>query len=314
MWHGIPMWGGGGIPVTGGNIYWVNPTTGIDTNIGTSKVKPVETLAEAVDRVTTDNHDIILMSAAATHSVTEMITLSKSRVHIIGLDGATRRFGQRAKLSMGVTTAATDLAVLKNTGVGNTFTNLKFMSSNTKEQSLYSVIEAGEYAEYNGCEIYKSSLLDGDAVAELVLNGDSAQFNGCTIGSLANFITATGVRANILLTGAIGGEGKVMRDCVFSDCLIWRNSGHTANRFVWAPAAADVERLLLFERTGFINAVNAVADPAECVDAGAALTAGNIILDPLCYCANATKLATQTGILVTGPAPAAGQGIAVNAA
>ena len=76
---------------------------------------------------------------------------------------------------MGVTTAATDIAVMQNTGVGCTFGGLKFDSANTVAESLYAVAEGGEYSIYSGCEFYKSTDLNETAAAEILNNGDSAQ-------------------------------------------------------------------------------------------------------------------------------------------
>ena len=91
--------------------------------------------------------------------------------------------GARARITMGVTTAATDIAILENTGVGNTFTGLKFDSANTKDESLYSIVEAGEYTIYDNCEFYKSTDLDETAAAEVANNGDSVQWLNCVFGS-----------------------------------------------------------------------------------------------------------------------------------
>jgi hypothetical protein len=101
---------------------------------------------------------------------------------------------------------------------------------------------------------------------------------------------------------------------MFENCLFWRRSSHVNNRFVYSAADADVERQLLFKGCGFINAANSAAVPAQAIAGAASFTIGQIILDPTCYGVNITKMSTTTGVFVTGPAPAAGQGIAVNAA
>jgi len=212
---------------------------------------------------------------------------------------------------MGVTTG-TAIAVLQNTGVGNTFTNIKFDSSDTLSTSVYAVAEGGEYSQYTSCEFYKSTDLDQDAAAELLMNGDSSYFKNCTFGSNANAVTATGARPCVLLTkGTI--TGKACRDSMFEDCLFWRQAdGATANSFVHSAAAADVERMLLFKNCMFYSDVTSAYTPAVAISAAATLTVGRIVVmgggEVGC-----TALATATGVWSANPTLTAGGGSAIQA-
>lgn len=318
--NGITSFGmvvtGNGIPATPGTTYFVDYGNGSD-GVGeksNSIKRPFKTITKAYGLATTNKDDIICLMGSDAHTLTEMLTVAKNRVHFIGLDCASRRYGQNAKVDLNVTTAATDLGTILNTGVRNSFMNIKFRNLNTVTEGIYSVLEGGEYAEYRNCEFYKETDLTETGAADLVLNGDSAQFFNCTVGSLANLVVGTVVRANVLLTGGIAGSGKVMRDCTFENSLFWRRSGSTSDRFVYAAADADVERLLLFKGCGFINAKNSTAVPAQAIATGASLTVGAIVLDPTCYGVNVTKMSTSTGVYVSGAAPNNGTGIAVNAA
>ncbi len=309
-------------PRTSGNIYFVIKSTdafyaellsklNVKYADGTSAVHT--TVASAYAATTSGRNDVIAIFPG-THSATAMISVTKNLVHFVGVDLRNAMgYGARAKLSMGVTTAATDLGVLQNTGIGNSFENIKFMSSNTKAESLYSVVEAGEYAVYRNCELYKDTDLDQTGAAELVQNGDSALFERCTIGSSANETVGAIVRANVLLTRGIVA-GKVSRDSSFVDCILWRKSGHADNRFVYGANANDVERLLLFKGCTFYNNRLAAADPAQAIAFGAAQTEGDVVVDPTCMAVNVTKVSTTTGVMVGGAAVNAGAGIAVNAA
>lgn len=313
-----------GVPLTTGNVYFVIPASDSNYVEFYNKYQKVyadgsqavhNTISSAYSAVVSNRHDVVLISANSAHAQTSMLDISKSRVHFVGMSmrGGAMGMGARSRITMGVTTAATDLAVLKNTGVGNTFRNLKFDSSNTKAESLYAVIEAGEYAIWEGCEFYKSTDLDETGAAELVLNGDSAQFKNCVIGSLANAISGTIVRANVLLTKEIGGSGKVMRDCVFDHCYFWRQSSHANNRFVYSAADADVERMLVFENCVFWNAANSAGTPAQCIAGAATFTVGSILVVNPAFI-KATKLSTTTGVFVTGAATGATAGLATQAA
>lgn len=305
---------GTGIPPTPGNIYFVNYGTGTDAGSGKNPTQPWKTLEYAYSQVVTNNDDVICLMGSSTHTLSAMLTISKNRVHLIGIDGTNGRYyGQNAKVSLTATSGATNVFTMKNTGVRNSFTNIKFINESTVAQGLYCVGEGGEYAIYTNCEIYKSTDLDETTAAELVLNGDSAQFIGCTIGSLANVLVGDIIRPCVELTKEIVGTGLVTRDCTFVDCQFWRNLAGTAGVFIRAAASADVERLLQLKNCTFI-AANLGSTPAVCISAGASLTDGWITLDSQCAGFNVTKIATATGILVAGSAVNSGTGIAVNAA
>jgi len=190
--------GANGIPVTmPGNVYYV--VASADSNYtsfykdhqkkysdGTAAVH--STLSSAYSAVTPNRNDVILISANAAHAQTSILDVSKSRVHFVGmgLRGGAMGLGARARITMGVTTSALDIAVMKNTGVGNTFRNLKFDSANTKDESLYAVAEGGEYTIYENCQFYKSTDLNETGAAEVLNNGDSAQWIRCSLIQLVD--------------------------------------------------------------------------------------------------------------------------------
>ena len=239
----------------------------------------------------TNKNDVALLSANAGHPVSSMLDISKNRCHFISLDGGRSGVGMgaRTRITMGVTTAATDLGVMQNTGVGNTFTGIKFDSSNTVAESLYSIVEAGEYAVYNRCEFYKSSDLDDAGAAEIALNGDSAQFINCTIGSSAN---ETGnIRANVLCTGGIV-SGKKLRDCYFENCMFLAKADDTDKVFVYGANATDIERSLTFKGCTFFNNPLSAGTPAAAIAFGAAQTQGAVFCDANCAVVDVTVMGT----------------------
>lgn len=318
---GVPTMGMNGLPTTFGNVFFVDYENGSNGNTGTSMKSPFKTIAYALSMCVTNNDDVIVLRGHATaHPATDatasntatMLTTSINRVHLVGLDGAWRAYGQGARIQLTATTGATNIAVLKNTGVRNSFTNIKFDNESTVTQSVYGVVEGGEYAQYTNCEFYNGKNYDATGAADFVLNGDSTQFKNCTFGSLATPLSGDILRPCVLLTKAIAGTGLVTRDAKFEDCTFWRNASHVDNVFVYAAADSDVERLIEFKRCGFIYNRASAAKPAVCISTPT-LTTGHIILDPACY-TNCTKIATATGIIVTGAAPNSGTGIGVNAA
>lgn len=296
-----------------GDTYFVDYRNGLDTNDGKSKSNAFKTLSAAYDACTSNNGDVIFVDGDSTVAETEMITWAKNRITVIGVGGL-RSYGQAAKISLGVTTAATDIATLKVTGVRNNFYNLKFINNNTVAEGIYCVVDGGEYTHFDHCEFYKSTDMDVTGAAELVCNGDSSVYSNCTIGSLATARSGAVIRACVLFTKGLAGAGKVARDVTFEDCNFWINASNTANRFVYGANATDIERIAKFKRCDFINNGASAAVPAQNVAFGSALTVGSVLLKD-CSSVNAgTAMSTTTGVFVDGAVPTAGTtGISVQA-
>jgi hypothetical protein len=312
---GIPCVGGGGIPATSGQVVFVDSDNGSDgRSLKSNSIKRAfKTIAKAYASVVSNANDVIALVGSATHTLTEMLTVAKNRVHFIGLDCAGRMYGQGAKVSLGITTAVTDLATILNLGGRNSFQNLKIINSNTLAQALYSFIDGGEYMFMNGCEIYKESMLNITGAAELVMNGDSAQVYRTTIGSLANLLVGNVIRPNVLMTKGIAGAGLVARDVAFKDCQFWKKASHVNNRFFYGANATDVERMLLIENGLFFSQKLSGAVPAQCVEFAAEQTSGYVLLRN-CESIGNTKLSTTTGVYIAGTVPGyATSGIAVAA-
>jgi len=293
---------GGGV-LGAGRIMYVAPSTSASYAYWQGKVNSSDlytTVAAAYADAVTGRNDIIVLSPD-THTVTAMLNVSKNRVHFVGADlrdGV--GMGARAKISMGVTTAATDIATMQNTGIGNTFTSIKFLNSNTVAQGIYCVAEGGEYTVYKNCEFYKSTDLDVTGAAEILNNGDSAQWLNCTIGSSANELSGAVIRPCMLVTAVL--SGKKCRDNVMLDCVLLRKSGNVANRFIYGANATDVERMFYIDRTLFFSNPLGAATPAVGVDFGAAQTEGAVVLGAGCSSVDVTVLgATGEGVYVLAP-------------
>jgi len=298
---GIPVYGG--LPLTfSGDTWFVDYRNGDDTNNdGKAPEKAFKTLSAAYAACTSNNGDVIIIDGDSTVAETEMITWAKNRITVIGTNGG-RHYGQGAKVSIGVTTAATDIALLKVTGVRNNFIGIKFISNNTVAEGLYTVAEGGEYTTYTNCEFYKSTDLDDAGASEFLHNGDSTQFYNCTFGSSAN---QTGnIRANVLLTATLAG--KKCRDTYFENCIFLGKADDTDKVFVYGANATDVERMLYMKDCIFMNNVLGAGTPAHAVGFGAAQTQGTVILKD-CASVDCTVMAqAAVGIYVAGAVPTFG--------
>jgi hypothetical protein len=282
-----------------GNNYYVDYRNGADGNDGLTWATAFRTYSKAVSAVTSNNNDIIWIDGDSTVAETAMVTISKNRVHTIGVNGFLGHYGQGAKISIGVTTAATDIACIKNTGVRNTFTGIKVISNNTVAEGLYAFAEGGEFSRFHNCEFYKSTDLDDAGASEFLNNGDSAMFYNCTFGSTAN---ETGnIRANMLVTATL--SGKKCRDTYIENCLFFGKADDTDKVFIYGANATDVERMFMVKDSTFYNAALASGVPAHAVGFGAAQTEGSVILKN-CTSVNCTIMAqAAVGIYVDGAVP-----------
>ena len=281
-----------------GDTYFVDYRNGSDSNDGKSINKAFKTLSAAYDACTSNNNDVIYIDGDSTVAETEMIDWTKNRITVIGVGGC-GHYGQAAKVSIGVTTAATDIALLKVTGVRNTFVGIKFISNNTVAEGLYTVAEGGEYTTYVNCEFYKSTDLDDAGASEFLHNGDSTAFYSCTFGSSAN---ETGnIRANVLFSATL--SGKKCRDTYFENCIFWSKADDTDKVMLYGANATDIERMCLLKDCTFYNNPLSSGTPAHAVGFGAAQTQGCVILKN-CTSVDCTVMAQASrNIYVDGAVP-----------
>lgn len=274
-------------------------------------------VSDALAAMESNNNDVLVFDGNSTHTLTAMLDVSGSRQHFVGIDwlhGIHRPYGQSTKVSLGVTTAATDIGTIKNTGVRNSFRGIKFINNNTVAEGIYCFVDGGEYTYLEDVEVYKSTDLDVTGAAEFVCNADSPLYKNSTFGSLADARSGSIIRAAMLFTKGLAGSGKVARDVRIEDSAFWIQCTSTSNRFVYGANATDIERVAEFDRCRFIANGASSAIPAQNVAFGASLTVGSVLLNG-CTSVNAgTAMSTTTGVFVDGAAPtAASSGIAVQA-
>lgn len=270
-------------------------------------------LANAYTAAVTNRHDMILLGGNATHTLTAALAVSKSRLTFVGM-GVLRQFGQAAKVSLGVTTEATDIATVINTGVRNAFINIKFLNSNTVAQGIYCFADGGEYTVLDHVELYKSTDLDQTGAAELVANGDSSQYKDCYIGTTVDAISGSIIRPCVTFSRGLATTGAVARDVTFKNCIFARKFGDTANRFMYGAEANAVERMCLIENCVFWGAKLSTAIPAQNIGFGSSLTDGDVLVRNCSSIRASTAMSTTTGVFVDGPVPAADTvGIALQA-
>lgn len=294
-----------------GNIWYVDYRKGSDTNDGKTWATAFRAYSAAVTAAASNNNDIIYVDGDSQVVEAAMVTVSKNRLHTIGWNGAPGIMGQGARIACTATAGATNIASVKNTGVRNTFTGIKFESAMTIAESLYAFVEAGEFTRFFNCSFYKSSDLDDNGASEIAMNGDTPMFYNCCFGSTAN--ETGGIRPNVLVTGGIV-SGKKCRDAYFEGCIFLAKADDTDKVMVYGANATDVERLFYMKDCLFYNAKLASGVPAHAVGFGAAQTEGSVILKN-CTSVNCTVMAqAAVGIYVDGAVPTFGtSGVSVAA-
>lgn len=175
------------------------------------------TFLEAYTACQSNNNDVIALDAATTHSVATLLTWSKSRIHVLGFDGGGRRVQQGAKIQLsGAVDAA---AVLKVTGVRNSFRNIKFIQASTHANALNVVQFAGEGNYYEDCSFIfgVADNLGSTSATEALMGEDSGTFVRCSFGT--DVLLNTAARAVMTLdaiTGASSADGA--KSNRFIDC------------------------------------------------------------------------------------------------
>ena len=147
---GIPVYGSGGALAGLSDVFFVDYGNGSDgvSKKANSFTRPWKTIAKAEDALTTNKNEGIALIGSSTHVLTEMLDWDKSRCHMFGYDPVNRMYGNNAKVSLTATSGATNIATMKNTGVRNSFKNIKFINASTVAEGIYCVAEGGEYAYY----------------------------------------------------------------------------------------------------------------------------------------------------------------------
>ncbi len=254
MVHGI-------VPVFGRVFIVCDPDDSADPNFqklqevcstdSTGVLRFYTSLKEAYDATTTNNNDVILLDAHSAHVLTTGLTVSKSRVHFIGMDGGERLQAQGARVQ--TTDAAAVAYVIRNTGTRNSFRNIKFTMNDTNAAAIHCFEEGGEGTLFKNCSFIFSVVdnLDLTTASEFVCGSDSATYIDCTFGAATLTTTASGGRT-VCLYDAVTGGATTPRDNVFRNCIFTIESSDAGSLFVSMAASGDAKGINNFDNCTFI--------------------------------------------------------------
>lgn len=305
--------------MSAGQIFWVIEDSDEDyQRMMQDHPKNVFTTVEAAYAATTSNrNDIIFLNSQTAHTISAMLTVDGNRTHFVGMDGGGRQTGHGSRLVMGVTTAATDIAVVKVTGVRNSFTNIKIESNNTVAEGLYALVDAGEYTCWRNCSFLKLTDLDQASAADVVAGGDSTTWRNCEFGAAT--LKATAARPVMIIDKSLAGSNGMM-DNNFFECNFVSYTSSSSRVFIKLVANQDGQRYAMFRSCAFINwdiiatgttMTNAVYGVSGQTQLYLIFDANTIVVG----CTNFAASANNAGVYICAPVPtAATSGIAVNAA
>lgn len=274
------------------------------------------TLAGAYAAADSNRNDVIILGAQGTHELDTMLTVSKSRVHFIGLDyllSGGRETAQRSKVQLSTTgNAAAVAATISNSGAGNTYRGLKIMNSGTDAASVAAFIDSGEATLIEYSSIMKFTDLDQATVADFICRADSYTYKNVEFGFDTLVQTAARPTFKYLKDGSTRAKHGRVIDCIFTCASSEATKVHVS--------VADTSSLAfenIFIRPIFINALVSSASAAALTNAVASasgLVEGNIFMvNPA---SNSTNLCAGTTdqIQVSGPVSSQQAGEAVTPA
>ncbi len=248
---GVPMFGLGGMIPIPGNIYFVHPTLGIDSNSGLAPDRALSTLSQAHSLMTANQNDVAIVignssdSSANVVSETATLTWSKNLCHIIGT--AYNRISHRVSIRA-VTNDFTPLVSV--TADGCVFANFHVFHGYATAETQIAWAETGQRnAHYNLHIGGMGAQLAADAAGSrcVTLSGDGVRyFKDCTFG----LDTLDRAAAN----ATIGFLSQAVRD-IFEDCyFLMRADTATTPVHIAADSSLIIDRFVLFKNCIFYNA------------------------------------------------------------
>jgi len=165
------------------------------------KVRLYTTIAAAYAAAVSNANDVILLSSNSSHSEA-MLTVSKSRIHFLGMDGGGRLNSQGSKISTPATSVAASIAVIKNTGTRNTYRNIKFIQNGTNAAQVTAFWDTGEGTFVKNCSFHHNSLLTTAARSSLKFQGDTCHYEDCQIGNSTVYTNVDNVAPLLIKTPA----------------------------------------------------------------------------------------------------------------
>lgn len=233
---------------------------------------PIE---QAYNAAESNNNDVILLDANSTHLLSTGMTVSKNRVHFIGMDGGDRYVQQGAKIGNGSSDATA--FVWKTTGVRCSYRNIKFIQNSTNAAALTVYQEGGEGTLMKNTSVTfgVANNLGGATTYEVVMGGDSCTYVNCQFGQ--DTLLTSAARKVMIIDQVNGFECK---SNVFIDCTWLISSSNAGAEAIGMAAAGDILFTNHFIRPSFIASLDSAGGVActRAVTTANGTTKGTILL------------------------------------
>lgn len=300
--------------ITTGNIVYLDPFGGLDSNSGEAPTAAVTTLATAYDKLREGKNDVVaLISNGLTTSTARLssgFTWSKNAAHIVGVSSGVN-ISNRSRIAP--TAAATAFAnFFTVSGSGCRFQNVQwFHGFDTGTTSAIAMAVTGGRNMFANCHIAGM----GDTASAQSAGSRSLKISGTGENMFVDTTIGLDTISSNTSNAAIEFAGGAPRN-QFIGCLLPRMTSSATTVFIVVSAAAGSDRFQYFRDCSFINAIKSTSTAMT----GAALLAasmGGMLVFKDCTIVGCTKVGADATslaqIYVDGAAPtAATSGLAVN--
>ncbi len=290
----------GGVPVgmdmlglAGGDVFFLDPANGNDSNTGKTPAEAFKTLPIAYAALT-DNHNDVLVYIAGTGSISLSVAFewAKNYTHFLGVCSPTR-VGQRARIFQAA--GAVNLSPLfLISGSGCVFSNLYIFQGVADTGSLIDVEVTGFRNYFKNVHFagggHTTQAIDG-GVSLCIAGGRENVFEDCTMG-VDTVVAGAGVAA--MNYAATGGAARNF----FKNCNFTLHAGAAGCMFIELLGNAGLDRYQIFEKCRFINLAAQQMTSAIVVAAGFDKNNKRLLMDADCSMIGAPDWETgDTGVV-----------------
>lgn len=269
---GVPTMGMSGLPLTTGNVYFVDYVNGNDGNTGAAD-SPLKTVYVGYAKCVDGNNDVVVIvgdgSTAATQrlsvanaqvadstATTGTLVWAKDATHLVGMT-APAMTASRARLAppTGTYTATTFGAdvFVSVTAQGCLFANFStFVGFSTGSASMVGWSDTGGRNYYSNVQFGgfgDTASAQGTGARALLVSGTTGEntFDGCSVG--LDTIARTVANANLEFAG--GTPRNTFRNCQFPML-----AGAAGALSILGTGASCMDRYQVFTRCQFINSMS----------------------------------------------------------
>lgn len=244
-----------------GDVYYLDPTNGSDTNNGLAPASAFASMETAYAALTANQNDVLVYIPGTTSlTLQAALVWAKSYTHFVGLCAPTM-VGQRARIFQKSTlTGASPLITISASGCE--FRNLYIFQGVADATSLINVSVTGGRNYFENVHFagggHATQAVDGGA--SLKLDGaEENTFVNCTVG--VDTIDAGTGMVGILF------DGESHRN-MFKKCVIRMRAGNAGASWVEVADATGIDRDTIFDECIFLN------NSATALTTGFAIPAG----------------------------------------